>query len=59
MRNTPAEMNGVEPEFFFDGGVRAEPRFKMAVGGLPVVPFGGGGIDSAGAGAEIINIEWL
>ena len=59
MRNTPAEMNGVEPKFFFNSGVETEPRFKMAVGGLPVVPFGGGGINGASAGPEIINIEWL
>ena len=59
MRNTPAEMNGVEPEFFSDGRVRAEPRFKVMIGGLPVVPFGGGGINGASGGAEVIDVERL
>ena len=59
VRDAPAKMNGVEPELFFHGGARTEPRFEMAVGGLPVMPFDGGGIDGAGGGAEVVNVEGL
>ena len=56
-RNAPAEVDGVEPEFLAETGVLAEPRLEMAVGGLPVIPAGGGGVDGASLGAEIVNIE--
>ena len=29
------------------------------VGGLPVLPDGGGGFDGTGLGAVIVDIEWL
>lgn len=46
----------MEPEFFGDGGVGAEPGFEVLVGGLPVLPIDGGAVDGAGAGAEVVNI---
>ena len=49
-------MNGVKPEFFFEGGGFAEPVFEVVVRGLPILPDGGGRFDGAGFGAEIINI---
>ena len=51
-------MDGVEPESFFEGGVRAEPFLEVMVGGLPVVPTSGDGTHGAGFGAEIVNIKW-
>ncbi len=59
MRNAPAEMDEMKPEFFLCGGMRAKPSFEILVGSLPVLPVGGSGFNSAGFGAEIINIKWL
>lgn len=36
-----------------------EPVFEIVIRSLPVLPNGGGGFDSAGLGAEIIDIEWF
>ncbi len=46
----------MEPEFFGESGVRAEPGFEILVGGLPVLPVDGGAVNGAGIGAEVINI---
>lgn len=54
--DAPTKMNGVKPEFFFEGGGFAEPVFEVVVRGLPILPDGGGRFDGAGFGAEIINI---
>ena len=52
-------MDNVEPEFFSQCRVVAEPRFEVAVRGLPVLPDNSAGFDSAGIGAKIINIKWF
>ena len=49
-------MNGVKPEFFFEGGGFAEPVLEVVVGSLPILPDSGGGFDGAGFGAEVIDI---
>lgn len=57
MRDAPAEVDEVKPEFFGDGGVGAEPGFEDLVGGLPVAPLDSGFINGASVGAEVVNIE--
>lgn len=49
----------MEPEFFARFGVTAEPVFKILVGGLPVLPSGGGAIDGATGGAKIVDVKWF
>lgn len=57
--DAPAKMNETKPELFFDGGARTEPFFEVGVRRLPICPIGGSGVDGAGGGTEIVNIEWL
>lgn len=52
-------MDDVEPELFGECGVGPKPIFKILIGSLPVLPNGGGGLDGASFGAEIVNVEWL
>lgn len=59
MGNAPAEMDEMKPEFSLRSGMGAKPILEILVGSLPVLPVGGGGFNSAGFGAEIINIKWL
>ena len=40
VRNAPAEMDEMKPEFFLCGGMRAKPIFEILVGSLPVLPVG-------------------
>ena len=55
--DAPAEMNEVEPKLFSDGGIGAEPRFEILIGGLPVFPLNSSGINGTGFGAKIVDIE--
>lgn len=55
--DAPAKMNGVEPEFFFDGGVVPKPFFEVMVGSLPILPFSGGRVDGTGVSTKIVNIK--
>ena len=57
MRDVPAKMNGMKPEFFSDRRFRPKPFFEVLVGGLPVLPIGRNGVYGAGFGTEIVNIE--
>ena len=46
----------MEPEFFFNGGIFAEPVLEIFIRCLPVFPDSGGGFDGASFGAEIVDI---
>lgn len=50
-------MDGMEPEFFLERGVGAEPDLENIVGSLPVMPIDSGFVDGASLSAKVVNVE--
>lgn len=55
--NAPTKENELEPEFFLEAGMLADPRLEIAVRGLPILPIEARGVNGAGSGAEIIVVK--